>query len=53
MEKLSIKSIINKINQQQIFHAVADDYSFTIKIDAYVHYACGSVHDGNQFRKEL
>lgn len=53
MEKLSIESIINKINQQQIFHAVADDYSFTIKIDEYVPYICAAIHDGHQFRKEL
>jgi N-formylglutamate amidohydrolase len=53
MEKLSIESIINKINQRQIFHAVADDYSFTIKIDEYVPYICAAIHDGHQFRKEL
>lgn len=53
MEKLSIESIINKIKQQQIFHAVADDYSFTIKIDEYVPYICAAIHDGHQFRKEL
>jgi len=53
MLRLSIKEIINKIESQEIFEAVADDYSFTIKIDAYVHYACGAVHDGHQFRWEL
>lgn len=53
MEKLSIESIINNIKQQQIFHAVADDYSFTIKIDEYVPYICAAIHDGHQFRKEL
>ena len=53
MEKLSIKQIIEHINEEKTFHAVANDYSFTIKIDAYVHYACGAVHDGHQFRKEL
>ena len=53
MEKLSVGSIINKIKQQQTFHAVADDYSFTIKIDEYVPYICAAIHDGHQFRKEL
>jgi len=53
MQRLSISEIIEKINNQEKFHAVAKDYSFTIKIDSYVHYVCGAVHDGHQFRKEL
>lgn len=53
MERLSIKNIINKINNEETFHAVSEDYSFTIKIDDYVYYACAAVHDGHQFRKEL
>ena len=53
MLKLSVDQIIHKIKDQEIFEAVSDDYSFTIKIDDYVHYACGAVHDGHQFRKEL
>ena len=53
MLKLTIEDIINKIKNEEHFHAVADDYSFTIKIDSYVPYACGAVHDGHQFRKEL
>ncbi len=53
MQKLSIKEIIQKIERQETFHAVADDYSFTIKIDEYVHYACSAIHDGHQFRHEL
>lgn len=53
MKRLSIQNIINKIEAEECFHAVASDYSFTIKIDQYVHYACGAVHDGHQFRKEL
>jgi N-formylglutamate amidohydrolase len=51
--KLSVEEIVKKIQQEEIFHAVVNDYSFTIKIDKYVHYACGAVHDGHQFRKEL
>ena len=53
MEKLSVDTIIDKIKTQQIFHAVAEDYSFTLKIDEYVPYACAAIHDGHQFRKEL
>ena len=53
MLRLSIKDIIKKIKNEEIFEAVAEDYSFTLKIDAYVHYACGAVHDGHQFRREL
>ena len=53
MQKLSTENIIKKIEAGEIFSAVSDDYSFTIKIDNYVHYACAAVHDGHQFRKEL
>jgi len=53
MEKLSIDQIIKKIEFEEPFEAVADDYSFTLKIDAYVPYVCAAVHDGHQFRKEL
>ncbi|MGS2726119.1 N-formylglutamate amidohydrolase [Psychroserpens sp. BH13MA-6] len=53
MERLSIEAIIKNIEQEICFHAVSEDYSLTIKIDDYVHYACATVHDGHQFRKEL
>ncbi|WP_408036899.1 N-formylglutamate amidohydrolase [Tenacibaculum aestuarii] len=53
MEKLSIAAIIEKIQNEEIFEAVSSDYSFTIKIDEYVPYVCGAVHDGHQFRQEL
>jgi len=53
MLKLSIEEIIQKIDREETFEAVSNDYSFTIKIDEYVPYACGAVHDGHQFRKEL
>ncbi len=53
MLKLSVEDIIEKIRQQQTFEAVADDYSFTLKIDEYSHYICGAVHDGHQFRSSL
>lgn len=53
MECLSVEAIISKINNGDVFHAVSEDYSFTLKIESYVHYVCGAVHDGHQFRKEL
>ncbi len=53
MLRLSISEIIARISAEETFEAVAKDYSFTLKIDKYVPYACGAVHDGHQFRKEL
>lgn len=53
MQKLSIEDIILRIQAGELFHAVASDYSFTIKIDDYVPYACAAIHNGHQFRKEL
>jgi hypothetical protein len=53
MLRLSIEDIILKIKRGEVFEAVASDYSFTLKIDEYVPYVCGAVHDGHQFRKEL
>ncbi|WP_412984928.1 N-formylglutamate amidohydrolase [Pontimicrobium sp. IMCC45349] len=53
MIRLSVEEIINKIQNEEVFHAVTSDYSFTLKIDEYVPYVCGAVHDGHQFRKEL
>ncbi len=53
MQKLSIDTIVQKIENEEVFHAVAEDYSLTLKIDEYVPYICAAVHDGNQFRKEL
>ncbi|MBO6881475.1 N-formylglutamate amidohydrolase [Winogradskyella sp.] len=53
MQRLPIDKIISKIEAEETFSAVSDDYSFTLKIDEYVPYVCGAVHDGHQFRKEL
>ncbi len=53
MHKLTVKEIITKIQAEEPFYAVAEDYSFTIKIDSYAHYICGAVHDGHQFSREL
>ncbi len=53
MLKLSVPQIISKINAEEPFSAVVEDYSFTLKIDSYAYYICAAVHDGHQFRKEL
>ncbi|MDC8004199.1 N-formylglutamate amidohydrolase [Aureisphaera galaxeae] len=53
MQQLSISEIIRKIEAEERFEAVSNDYSFTLKIDDYVPYLCGAVHDGHQFRREL
>lgn len=53
MQKLTIHQIIHNIENEEIFEAVAQDYSFTIKVDKYVPYVCGAIHNGHQFRKEL
>ena len=53
MVKLTVEDIIAKIKNEETFEAVSEDYSFTIKIEEYVYYACGAVHNGHQFRQEL
>lgn len=53
MHKLSVSDIISNIKSGKVFEAVSDDYSFTIKIEEYVPYVCGAVHDGHQFRQAL
>lgn len=53
LQKLSVERIIENIKAGITFDAVAEDYSFTLKIENYTHYVCAAVHDGHQFRKEL
>jgi hypothetical protein len=53
MERLSLQEILSKIEAEQTFHAVSEDYGFTLKIESYIPYACAAVHDGHQFRKDL
>lgn len=53
MRRLSLNDILQNIDNEDCFEAVADDYSFSIKIEKYTHYVCAAVHDGHQFRKEL
>jgi hypothetical protein len=53
VQRLSISEIIDKIRKGETFEAVSHDYSFSLKIEAYVPYICAAVHDGHQFRREL
>ncbi len=53
MLRLSVAEIIARIQKEEAFKAVADDYSFTLKIAEYAPFVCGAVHDGHQFRKSL
>lgn len=53
IQRLGIDKIIENIASEIPFEAVSEDYSFSIKIDAYVHFVCAAVHDGHQLRKEL
>lgn len=53
MKRLSTEEIISKIEAEELVHAVASDYSFSIKIDDYVPYVCAAVHNGHQFRNAL
>ena len=53
MHRLSIEDMLANIISETPFEAVAEDYSFTLKIEEYAPYVCGAVHDGHQFRKSL
>lgn len=53
MHKATVGEIVRSIQEERCFEAVSEDYSFSIKIDAYVPFVCGAVHDGHQFRKSL
>ncbi|PRX54772.1 N-formylglutamate amidohydrolase [Flagellimonas meridianipacifica] len=53
MHRLSIDEIIALIQAGESFEAVSSDYSFTLKIEEYVPFLCGAVHDGHQFRPSL
>ncbi|WP_292891119.1 N-formylglutamate amidohydrolase [Nonlabens sp.] len=53
MIKLSVIEIITRIENKECFHAVVEDYSFSIKIEDYVPYACAAIHNGHHFSKDL
>ena len=51
--RLSIDEIINRIESEADFSAIAMDNSFTLKIESYNPFVCAAVHDGHQFRNSL
>ncbi|MEZ4810854.1 MAG: N-formylglutamate amidohydrolase [Allomuricauda sp.] len=53
MHRATVEEILRSIQEERCFEAVSEDYSFSIKIDGYVPFVCGAVHDGHQFRKSL
>ncbi len=53
MRRRSVSDIIALIHSETPFEAVAEDYSFTVKVTEYAPYICAAVHDGHQFRKSL
>jgi len=53
VQQLEINEIINLINSNKTFEAVASDGSFQIKINRYLPYCCTAIHDGSNLRQEL
>ncbi|MFS4415196.1 N-formylglutamate amidohydrolase [Maribacter sp. 2307ULW6-5] len=53
MLRLPATEMVARIRDKECFHAVCDDYSFTLKIEDYAPYVCAAVHDGHQFRPSL
>lgn len=53
MLRLSVKKIVENIQNGIPFEAVAEDYSFTLKVEDYAPYICAAIHDGHQFRESL
>jgi uncharacterized protein (TIGR02421 family) len=53
MKRLEIKEIIQFIESQKHFEAIASDGSFTIKVNRYLPYCCTAIHDGSKLRAEL
>ena len=53
MQRLSVSQMCHKIEREETFNAIANNYSFSLKIDHYTPFVCGAIHNGHQFRKEL
>ena len=53
MKRLEIKEVIELINTEKHFEAIASDGSFSIKINRYLPYCCTAIHNGNKLRSEL
>ncbi len=53
MFRLSIIEILQKIQNEECFSAIAHDGSFSIFVDDYVPYVCLAVHNGGNLREDL
>ncbi|MDG1145217.1 MAG: flavohemoglobin expression-modulating QEGLA motif protein [Flavobacteriales bacterium] len=53
MKRLEVKEIIQLIEAEKHFEAVASDGSFTIKINRYLPYCCTAIHDGSNLSADL
>ena len=45
MLRLPVAEMLRRIERGEPFEAVADDYSFRLKIEEYAPLVCGAVHD--------
>jgi len=53
MKRLKVSEIIQLIESEKHFEAIASDGSFTIKINSYLPYCCTAIHDGSNLRAEI
>ncbi len=53
INKLSIREIIHKIENKEIFEAIPEQGGFILKINKYVPFCCTAIHNGGLLRKEL
>ncbi|MFT6501467.1 MAG: hypothetical protein ACJASQ_001579 [Crocinitomicaceae bacterium] len=53
MKRLEIKEIVQLIESEKHFEAIAIDGSFTIKVNRYLPYCCTAIHDGSNLRPEI
>ena len=53
MKHLEINEILQLIESEKTFEAIASDGSFSIKINRYLPYCCTAIHDGSNLRNEL
>ncbi|WP_051227526.1 flavohemoglobin expression-modulating QEGLA motif protein [Oceanospirillum beijerinckii] len=53
MQRLSEKEILRRIRQGEAFECLAEDDSFTLKVEEYTPAIYTAIHDGHQFRSSL
>ena len=53
MFDLSVKAIIEKIENLELFTATVDNGSFTIVIEKYVPFVCAAIHNGSRLSDSL